>query len=390
MSVKSLGLMILVALGLGTDNAQAAGERFKALVTWVDDRVTVSSSPEGAIRQLRDGELIVEGTKVHLPAGQKLGLLCSSDHWIELRGSLDWILTPDACEPGELDLGTFRWLVADAGRYDLVAGIWVKKRPVRDDPDRAIALSPRRTAVRQSRPTVVWRALHPPEDESGEYEIEISGLETPHFVPAQQAGCRIEPAWGNLRVCTAPWPQGHPGLEPGRVLFWNVGYRASIAAPMVREKESARVSRPSHKVVEQLEASLEKLAARPLNPIDRSLVTAGLLAEKQLYAEAIEELRQIPETDPTLQIAIGDLYLAMELNELADELYQNVLDATDDPLTEAAAAYGLGRSATALRQFEEAIRAFGRASELYATDGYNEYSELAREAQTALERAPGR
>ncbi len=375
--------LVFAALGFAAGAASATGDRLEALVTRVDEEVTTGDP----IRRLREDDRIPEGTMIHIPAEESVALLCSSDRWIELRGPRTWTLAPGACDPGTLqDLGTFRRLVPHAGRYEIASLFLVRRRSVRAEPDQPIVLSPRQTAVREPRPPLVWRALHRQGDEKAEYEIEITGLNTPYLLSAWQADCRVQPSWGNMRVCTSPWPEEHSGLKRGKRLFWNVGYRASIAAPLVQIRKPVRVSHPSLEASEQLERSLEKLVALPLNATHRSLAAAGLYAEQQLYAEALNQLQEITERDDALQITIGDLYLAMGLAELASERYREILATAPEAATEAAAAYGLGRSLSALQQLDDAIEAFRRAQEQYENGGYTKLAEDAREAQEAVAR----
>lgn len=370
--------LVLVVLGFAACAINAVGDGLEALVTRAGEEVTTIDP----IRRLREDDRVLDGTKIHIPAGQSAAFLCSTDRWIELHGPRIWTLAPGACDLGDLqDLGTFRRLIADAGRYEIVSSILVRRRSVRDVNDQSIALSPRGTAVREPRPLLVWRALHQPGDKNAEYVIEITGWDAPHSVPARRADCRTDPSWGGIRVCTSPWPRKHPELNPGQSLFWKVGYRPSIAAPIVQEKKPAYFSRPTQPVLEEIEANQEKLAGLQLNTTRRSLAMAGLYAKRHLYIEALEQIRIISEREAALQVTVGDLYLTMGLTEFALRQYRTVLKNTDESAAIAAAAYGLGLSLSAIRRFEEAVDAFQQAREQYENSGYPAQAKDAQEAQ---------
>ena len=92
-----------------------------ALLTQVEGSnvIVVESTDAGeqSTRLALPGQMLSSGTRIRVPAGVEILLVCSSDHVVKLAGEVDWQLTEAACDQGtELPPGTFRTHAPKGGR----------------------------------------------------------------------------------------------------------------------------------------------------------------------------------------------------------------------------------------------------------------------------------
>ncbi|MCP4660136.1 MAG: hypothetical protein GY856_32440, partial [bacterium] len=121
---------VFLGFSLLTVSLQAQDDELTAVVTQVEGTVTVEGGrARDEVRRLRPPELVRAGDKINVPDGGRIGLVCSSDHWIELSGPERRTVTKMWCDQGrKLDPGTYRSLVPRGGRFRMVGGIWVLER----------------------------------------------------------------------------------------------------------------------------------------------------------------------------------------------------------------------------------------------------------------------
>ena len=167
-------------------------------------------------RPLVVGDLIRRHDRIRMSDGAEVGLMCSSDRWIRIKGDTTWTLSRSACSEGqEVDPGTFislspprtgRWLQSDNGSIVLESAI-------RGAGSNDLLLSPRATKVRNPRPVVQWLDV----PSAVEYELKMRGA-APHRVGRKDLTCNPDPVWFNERVCSFPWPDTHPDLTSDRAV----------------------------------------------------------------------------------------------------------------------------------------------------------------------------
>ena len=392
---------LLFAIVFGLIAASSPVQGLEALVTWTDPEVTVSGEITGVGQPtgqpLRQWDRLPEGTRIHLPTERKASLLCSSDHWIDLQDTSTWNVTPHSCARGRrLELGTYRRLTPRAGRYVTENNTMVRKRSVRSGTAQAIMLSPRHSSVTEARPTFVWRGLHTADAHDAEYELHLSGMPRPLRMPLRDLECHPDDNWGTQVVCRAPWPAAYPALEEGQKVFWQIGFRSTITAPLIQAKNKVPIERLSAEASTRLAEGLKEINSLPLDAAQQSLLNAGLFAQHRLYPEAIDAYRDlIRQVSPrealdrnTVTVTIGDLYLSMGLLHLAEAAYHEAL-MSPDRVVQAAAAAGLGDSLTKRRAFAEAAEHYRRAQARYTAAGWTHEAAAAEAAAVDAERRSG-
>lgn len=100
------------------------------------------------------------------------------------------------------------------------------------------------------------------------------------------------------------------------------------------------------------------------------LLQGNLYVSQGLYAEAIEQYAAISSTsqEPAVQRSLGDVYLTLGLNRLAEASYLQALERSEqanDVEGQALAQYALGRIDEALGNVGEAARRLQKTQDLY-------------------------
>lgn len=374
-----------VAQGAGQPSETDA-KPLAAVVTKVSGAVVVvtASSTVEDVHRAQPLQGVPAGAEIVLPEDAELALVCSTNHHVELRKAQRWNLTVEACAAGRLlQAGTYRRLIPRGGRLVMVDGIYVLEPPTRPiielDPLAPVLLAPRNTRLREARPRLEWTRV----PSAYEYEIEISGLGMERVREAD-GGCRPDSAWAEgFEVCSTPFPASFHDLEPGRVYFLSVGARSGVVSPLRTEREKAKLERWSAAESAQLETDLAAVAALDLPPAAAARMRGTLLTEKRLYAEAIEVYRHLLATEKSgeVLVTLGDLYLAIGLDGLAERSYTAALEKHGTEI-EAAATLGLGLVQAARKHFEQARECFQRAAELYARAGLEQELAVATRLMT--------
>lgn len=366
-----------------------------AVLIPVEGQVTISlpSKTLPLVRPARQYQVIRRGEVVHLPAGAKATVLCSTEKRVILKGPRDWTLDETDCEQGaQVPGGSYGYLVAFTGRIVLSTNGFAllenKAREVRPGFG-PFLLSPLDTAVTDTRPRLVFTQV----PGAREYELELRGAANMSVkLPADDLHCGPGSGpWRGLDVCSWAPSDQWPALEPGKPLFLKLGSRQSMKAPLVTAQEVYKIQLLPGDEQRSVQEDLRQIAALPVDPASRSLLTAGTYAKRGLYADAISnydealQVREIPEA----RVTLGDLYLTVGLTESAEREYRRVLASTPGSAAQAAAELGLGQVFYVRKRFDDARAHFERARDLYAKLGLPAEAEKARAAAESL-RAPSR
>src|SRR5215203_509200 len=381
--------LLAVALAFGVaDPAQSA--ELTAVLTQLQGNVTIAEAGPprrgGAIfpvpRPARFLQVVGRGDRVNVRSGAGAGFVGSMDRWVELSGVKDQPLSESLCLAGKpLPPGTYRRLAPAAGKMISLKGVLVFEGETRGDEDEDFAiplvLSPRRTAVLDPRPKILWTQVA----DATEYAIELSG--PGRFLIRLDAGqVACGERWGDAVVCSMPYPDSAPDLPPGTLSFLSVGARRGLAAPLRAEARPNRIQRLSLDKAEEVRTRLESLRNLPLDDATRGLLEADLYAHEGLFADAILAYRKaLSHGDaPEIRVTLGDAYLKIGLLRLAARTYQEVLDGTSGLAIQASAELGLGRIEHIRRSSERAACHFRKARDLYLSVGLKEEAAAADRA----------
>jgi hypothetical protein len=379
----SFGLILFLVAVQGT--AQKSPD-LTALLTQVEGSVTLSSAGRADFRSVRiaaQRQVIRRGEIVHVPAGARVTLICSTETLVSLTGPRDWIFDATACERGRpLPESSYRNLAAYAGRILPKNGALLLELETRngDEALGPVLLSPRNTAVITPYPRLVWTQV----PGAIEYEIQLRGpVGTSIRLAADSLHCgRGTGLWHDLDVCSwvpsGPWP----ALEPEKPILLRIGSRQALAAPLRQAREAYQIHLLSVSDQHNVQESLRQIAALPVDPASRLLLTAGAYAQSGLYADAIATYEEVLEAQdiPEARVTLGDLYLDNGLTALAEREYRQVLAGAPDPAAQAAADLGLGSVAYFRKVFSDAQAHFERARDLYSALGLSMEAEEARAA----------
>lgn len=401
--MKSRGVVIaLISLLAGwlTHVAIASSSvGLEALVTWSDPTVTADAAAGSRI--LRPGDRLGEGERIHLPDKTSASLLCSTDRRVDLTGQTSWDLTPQACAGGQaMEAGMFRSLTPLAGRYATSQGTTTRRRTVRSGAEQAILLSPRHSAVDLPRPVLVWRTLHDAGQLEAEYELIIREHRASFRFPVSDLTCAPDPRWGDLVVCSTPWPSGLPDLEPGQERYWQVGFRPTLTARPRLAPSPVPFRRLSAEASAKRQHAAGDLQEQPWHPAQRAVLEGHLLARWGMLPEALDAYRRASARGHGIGLDIagltvtrGDLLLEMGLVHLADEIYGEAFhmasQAPARPAVQAAASGGLGQCADLRKDYRSAEEQWLRAAALYTKAGLDTEADRAKaSAQEAAAKLP--
>lgn len=391
-----VSMVLALASGLVSP---AQPKELTAVLTQLQGTVTISETSPVRSRDLPPRraqilQIVGAGDEIHVPAGAGAGFVCSTDRWVELPESQGQRLTEKLCRKGKpLPPGTYRRLAPAAGRMDSLKGaVNVLQGETRVPWDEGYGvphlLSPRNTSVLEGRPLILWT----PVEGAIEYQIKLTGpVPFDLRLDAEQVNCKER--WGEITVCSLPWPEKEKDLPSGTISFLGIGARLSLAGPLRVEDEFhfPRVQRLATEKTEAIRSQLESLNALPLDGTARQLLEADLYAREGLLADAIPAYRKALtlRDAPEVRVTLGDAYLRTRLLRLAARTYKEVLDANPSPAVEAAAELGLGRVEYDRDSFELAACHFKKAGEVYLSLGLEEEAELAERAASEADKKKG-
>lgn len=393
---------LVIPLFFASSVAQAS--ELTAVLVEVEGMVTVTqhSSPSASrflsrplVRRALPLQVVRLGDALRVPAGARVGLVCSTDRWVLLlSGKGERRLDDKVCSAGQtLPPGVYRSLAPEAGRLRSVRGAIVLERQIRrpEDEDGRIPLllEPRDTAVLDGRPAIRWTRVK----EATDYLIEVTGDVSfrAHF-DASDVACGSSPGWGESEICSVRYPESSPELPPGAVVHLAVAARRGIANPWYRESDNRRVGRLPAAQAAEVRARLRLLADLPVGEMARQLLAADLYAGEGLLANALDSyreagLRLLPEVEggvswraAEILVTLGDTYFATGLLAPAAWSYEMALRVSKRPLIMAAAGFGLGHVEYVRGSFESACDHFLLSRNLYMEQGLAEEAAAAERA----------
>lgn len=383
MMVRDSRYLVMAAwILVGLSEAALAEDPLTVVITQPGENVTVDES----VRPLKEFDILPNGTEIHVPRNKNLGLICSSEHWVTVKGAQTWKVNAKNCSAGiSVEPGTYRSLAPDRGRYRTVNGILVLQEDTRSIPEEYLLLYPRQTNIREARPEIVWHSI----GDVFEYQVNISGLAQPLSIRSSQAQCEEDASWFGLVVCRMEWPMDRDDLEPGEAVLINIGYRRKLTDPVTFEDptgDGLEMKRLPINAEQMLERRLAEVASMPLSENAKALLKASAFSRDRLYADAVKAYREADgHGAATVEITFGDLYLTMGLYEFAASFYGRNLD-TDSVAVQAAAQFGMGRVFADNNAYEKAFGHFEDALNLYQQANLPEAQEVQKWLENARER----
>jgi hypothetical protein len=389
LTVLACSALLAVAGGASA----APTETVRGLVTQVVGEITVlagggRSADTPTPQTPRPLDTLPAGSTLVLDAGERIELLCSTDHLVTLEGPARERLDGALCKRGERQpASTFRGVSPRRGRLVEVGDVLALEMTTRADDTRAVPvlLSPRNTAVLDPSPELVWTAT----PGAIEYRVRVTGAppigQQTLTVEPPEAGCgAARDDWPGVEVCHVPWSDlgGSSGI-PTAGVYVDVGSRFALGAPVREEERSPRVWGLASDESAAVSTRLADRSSAARSPLLRAVLAARALAASELYDGARRELlRALALGDaPALRVTLGDLYMKTALPEWAAESYRRAAETATDPAVLGAALFGAGRAQLALKRFDAARESFQRAVEPLGRAG------LERERAAAVEGA---
>lgn len=348
----------------------------RAIFARVEGQVTIQEATsaggagKGILRRAARFMIVGPGDRIHVPAEGSAGLVCSTDRWIDLPGNSDQILTEASCHEGRRvadgDFATLADFEGDARSY---RGAMILKRSPRSygSAERTPQLlTPRNTAVMESRPLLVWTRV----PDAASYRVWVTGgVAWQQIVDADR--CGADPS-----TCTLAWPESaalpHDSAVTVRITVpGKQGLDGGDATPWL-----LRLAEQAERDVQDAIAVISSLALRD---DQRALMTADLLGSKGLHSAEISLLSAAARRSDAAEIrlALGKAFLMVELTELAEQSFLAAA-ANRDPEIVAGIDFGLGQIAWARGDLEVARSQLREASEGFARNGMLEEAEAAR------------
>ncbi len=345
----------------------------------------------------RDGEEVAatplmalsDGDRVKLSGAARATVVCRDDRALEFDRSQR--MTDELCAQGtELPAGSFAIVEPRGGRIQPVAGSYEPASRTRELPEHyeqyPVVLSPRHTALLESRPQLQWTEVPGAVD----YRIQWSGPGFPAFATSRkELRCRKQDLLdGLVTICSMDWPPDAPRLQEGGVYALTVGaWLEHEQQPRVAEETTPnRIRILDSQRAGELRLVVDRTRSLSLTPpIDeatRLLVLAGHHLQDQVYAEAIPVYRQAVDLQPSAKVytTLGDAYRVIQLYRFAAESYKQALRLADGDADRAAAEFGLGHVDYKWRRFREAEGRFQLAQEIYVRLDLEEEADAAKKS----------
>lgn len=358
-----------------------------ALLTQVRGGVTVSDGTGASMRHARPMQVLSASATVYVAAGAQVGLICSSEQWVDLAGELDWQLTEVACDTGRaLPPGSYQSMAPQAGRILSLEGSMTIESETREkegDYGRIpIVLSPRNTSLLELEPELHWVEV------SGtiEYVLKMSGSQALGEITldAVELTCREGTMVVPNGICSVPWPASEWSLDRGQRYFLTISARTGIASePRSSGKSALRTL--TGDAAGEVQAAVAAIGALDLDAVTQSLMLANLYAGHGLLKDAIcaYELALAVQPSPEVYVALGDSYSEVALYRWAFHAYRKALDmlsqSEDDLAVRAAAEFGIGRVYyNYAENYAEAAEHFAKAVQLYQELEAAEWLEAAQ------------
>lgn len=360
-----------------SSSSTTAGEEL-AVLTSLSGKAGLRHRASSEAVPVRALQLVHDGDRLELALGTRAVLICRDDNLLHLKRSV--VFHEDLCRLGvPLPEGSYDKVRPRGGRIQRLAGGF--EPPPRDKPmeygNVPVVLAPRLTALLESRPSLVWTEV----PETVEYKVEWGGWNSTLVVSRRREdlSCRYDEMFDvGARVCTLPWPEELPALEPGAKYFLIVFARqeGELRERASGEENPINVLRPER--AEQLRIVRDRLDALKLDDDPtREKLWAGFHLQDGVHSEAIAAYRRAVAAQPAAEVynTLGDEYRAVRLYRFALESYRKALEISDGEETHAAARLGLGLVAYAWGEYREALE--------HAQASYETYSRLGLAEETA-------
>jgi hypothetical protein len=228
-------------------------------------------------------------------------------------------------------------------RYD-GSTIGATRGPDTDKEGAPIVISPRKTMLRNLRPTIRWAP--------------IAGAKAATTYNVTLYGDNMKPIWTKDVVSETNliYPDIEPPLRPGQT------YKVVVTSEGLNSQQdhSPGLGFTTFTPAQERRLADEEKKRKQLDlpePQIRFLVT-NLYAARELYAEAIEQLEDLYKTmkEPEVARTLGDFYAATGLNREAEKKYLEALT-----LTSTSDLDGLGLTQNNLAQVYENLGIFDQA-----------------------------
>lgn len=387
-----LALLLLASFPAGAGYPPA---ELTAVITQTRGSVEILGSGTRSSPAARLWQLVSPGARLRVGKEGFAGVVCSNRRFVRLPGPVTWPLSYPSCDAGTpLSEAQYSLVAPAAGRFRVVEDVLVVERSlrgeVRGDALSPTVVSPRFSLLRSFRPTLRWTRVPNVREYVVEWHLDDGGKgkRIARF-PATEESCRREP--DGLDLCTLAWPPDAWDLAPSR------SYQVSVSARDPETKiwhaePAVEATTPSLAEARRVAAELEDLTRIGLLDGALRAAEAGLLARGGFSSDAADAYRELlkPPAPPEMRVTLADLYLATELNRLAEGIFRDLL-AAESPAVRAAAAFGLGRIEYERKNDREAASRFGQAQAAYAKLGLvDEEAAAANAEKKAAERAAKR
>jgi hypothetical protein len=301
--------------------AVAAGAEPLAIVAAVEGRVEVTPARGGPPARAAFGRALERGDRLVVPPRGAATVLFNDGNVVELAekstltiGGRDGKPRSGSAPgiPGEVYANVTRFVTGGSRETGLVA-----LSALRGGTDTTpLLLEPRRTALIETRPVFRWRAVAGAQ----RYHVAVSG-EQGELWAREVTGTELE------------YPADAPPLTVGGDFLWEV--RALGEQEELRREESyVHVLAPEDAAAVQGSLTrIDKSTGGPATPAALFL-SGSYLSSRGLYGEAaacFEHLIRLSPDSPTPHEAMGDVYRAVGLMDLAAAEYQRALTLTREP-----------------------------------------------------------
>lgn len=320
LSVSRMGSIFLAVLGCALIAAPALAEPF-ALVTSVHGKVEVARGKAPAVRAAF-GTALERGDRVSVAAGGSATIYFSDGNVIELaeRSAVTVggrVANAARVGPGsEIPSGVYAQVSRVVTGGSRQTGLLALSQ-MRSGEDRApLILEPRRADVLSDRPAFSWRAVNG----ATRYRVALSS-ETGELWSLEAAGTRLD------------FPEEKGALARDADYVWTVEALSDRGRIHSETTVFHVVSAPVHEAVRNEVASITRGFPSPEHPAAH-FVRGQYEVGRGLYHEAAQRftrLSQLVPESPAPHEALGNVYRAIGLMDLAAAEYQRALELTKSP-----------------------------------------------------------